>query len=142
MNNKVVAVVAEFNPFHNGHLYQLEEIKKNNPSLLIALISPDYVQRGEISILTKEEKTKIALELGYDMIVELPSYYALQNADIFAKFSTKILDFLKVDFQVFGVENDNLEDLEKFLKIQEDEEYQKVLKENLKKAKDILILIN
>lgn len=58
MNNLVVAVVAEFNPFHNGHLYQLEKIKEQNPKLIIALISGDYVQRGELSILSKEEKTK------------------------------------------------------------------------------------
>lgn len=57
------------------------------------------------------------------MVVELPSYYALQNADIFAKFSTKILDFLKVDTQVFGIEANNLDELEKILEIQDNDEY-------------------
>lgn len=128
MENKVCAVVAEFNPLHNGHIYQINEIKKNKPKLIIAVISGNFVQRGEFSILSKFEKVQLALENGIDLVVELPIYYSLQNADIFSEYATKILEKLKVDYQVFGIEDDNLDNIMEIIKFQESVEYINKLK--------------
>lgn len=123
MEGKIVGVVAEFNPFHNGHKYQILKILENNPKLVIAVISGNFVQRGEISVLSKEQKARIAIENGYDIVVELPSYLSIQNADVFSEYSVKILNELGVNLQVFGVENDNKRDFIDVIKLQENDLY-------------------
>ena len=65
-------IVAEYNPFHNGHLYQIAETGKYDPELVMAVISGDFVQRGEFSFIDKWEKTEIALNNGIDLVIELP----------------------------------------------------------------------
>ena len=90
-----IGIVAEYNPFHNGHLYQIEEIKKRmgkDNTLIVAVVSGDFVQRGEFSYSDKWQKTEMALNHGVDIVVELPLYYSVQNAEIFSRMSTKILD--------------------------------------------------
>ncbi|CAM3404918.1 nucleotidyltransferase family protein [Pseudostreptobacillus hongkongensis] len=123
MKNKVFGVVAEFNPFHNGHKYQVEKIRQLGADVLIAVVSGDFVQRGEVSLLSKFDKAELAILNGYDIVVELPAYYAIQNADIFSEFSTKILEVMKVDYQVFGIEENDISDIEKIIEIQNKEEY-------------------
>ena len=109
---KTIGLIAEYNPFHNGHLYQINKIKEMYPdSLIIAIISTNFTERGDISIVNKWDKTKICLECGIDLIVELPTLYATQSADIFAYAAINILNNLKIDTLVFGTESDNLEDL-------------------------------
>ena len=99
---KKVGIVAEYNPFHNGHLYQLEEIKRRlgKDTFIAAVISGNFVQRGEFSYLNKWEKTAISLKSGVNLIVELPLYYSIQNAEIFSRMSTGILESLKLEFLV------------------------------------------
>lgn len=104
----VAGVVAEFNPFHYGHKYQVDKIKAD---IKIAVISPDFVQRGEVSILNQKDKTEIALEMGYDIVVGIPTKYAIQNAEIFCNYSTRLLEELGADYQVFGAETDKIEDI-------------------------------
>ena len=123
MKNKVFGVVAEFNPFHNGHKYQVEKIRQLGADVLIAVVSGDFVQRGEVSLLSKFDKAELAILNGYDIVVELPAYYAIQNADIFSEFSTKVLEVMKVDYQVFGIEENDISDIEKIIEIQNKEEY-------------------
>lgn len=113
----VYGVVAEFNPFHNGHKYQLDMINKLNPSIKIALISGSYVQRGELSILSLADKVKIALDMGYDVVAQIPDIYSIQNAEIYCSFSTRILEELGADFQVFGAETDKVEDIYKLIEL-------------------------
>lgn len=132
--NMKVGVVAEFNPFHNGHQYQIEKINEMNPTIKIAVVSGNFVQRGELSILNKFEKASIAIENGYDLVVELPCYYSIQNAEVFGIFSTKILEKLGVEIQVFGVENDNLETFVEVIELQKMETYSLKLKELQKKG--------
>ena len=122
---KKIGVVVEYNPFHNGHLYQINEIKKKfgNDILLVIVISGDFVQRGEISYLDKWEKTKIALNYGIDLVIELPLYYSIQNAEVFSKMSVKILDYMEMDIQVFGAENEEIEKLYEIVALQEKKEY-------------------
>ena len=74
-------------------------------------------------MLSKFDKAELAILNGYDIVVELPAYYAIQNADIFSEFSTKILEVMKVDYQVFGIEENDISDIEKIIEIQNKEEY-------------------
>ena len=105
----IIGVIAEYNPFHNGHKYHIETIKKIYPdSLIVCVLNGYFMQRGEISVLTKEDKTRIALENDIDIVVELPFIYGTQASDIFAYNSVKILNEFKVDHIIFGSETNNI----------------------------------
>ena len=109
---EVIGIVVEYNPFHNGHLYQINKIKELYPdSLLIVVTSSSFTQRGELSILNKWDKTKIAIENGIDIVVELPYIYSTQSSDIFASYALKILNEFNIDYLCFGTESDNIDDL-------------------------------
>ena len=72
----VIGVIVEYNPFHKGHLYQINKIKEKYPnSLLVVVTSSSFTQRGNISLLNKWDKTKIALDNNVDLVVELPFVY-------------------------------------------------------------------
>ena len=130
---KVIGVIAEYNPFHNGHLYQIKKIKEMYPeSIIIGVVSSCFTQRGEISILNKWEKTKIALDNGIDLVIELPFVYATQSSDIFAKGAINILNKLKIDTLIFGTESDNIEKLKEVANIQlNNENYDNLVKQYL-----------
>lgn len=105
---KIVGLIVEYNPFHNGHLYHLNKAKEMyKDSIIIAVMSGNFTQRGDVSLIDKWDKTKIALFYGIDLVVELPFHYATQSADIFAKGAIEILKELKVDTIVFGSELGN-----------------------------------
>ena len=131
-----IGIVAEYNPFHNGHLYQIRKIKEifGEDVLVVVVISGDFVQRGEISFLDKWEKTQVNLECGVDLVVELPLYYSIQNAEIFSKMATRILDYLGMNIQVFGAEEENIEILQKVLGLQKRQDYKDKLMEYMKKG--------
>jgi len=131
-----IGIVAEYNPFHNGHLYQIRKIKEifGEDVLIVVVISGDFVQRGEISFLDKWEKTHVSLGCGVDLVVELPLYYSIQNAEIFSRMATKILDYLGIDIQVFGAEEENIEVLQKVLELQKRQDYKDKLMKYMKKG--------
>ena len=131
-----IGIVAEYNPFHNGHLYQIRKIKEifGEDVLVVVVISGDFVQRGEISFLDKWEKTQVNLECGVDLVVELPLYYSIQNAEIFSKMATRILDYLGMNIQVFGAEEENIEVLQKVLELQKRQDYKDKLMKYMKKG--------
>ena len=131
-----IGIVAEYNPFHNGHLYQIRKIKEifGEDVLIVVVISGDFVQRGEISFLDKWEKTQVSLGCGVDLVVELPLYYSIQNAEIFSRMATKILDYLGIDIQVFGAEEENIEVLQKVLELQKRQDYKDKLMKYMKKG--------
>jgi len=131
-----IGIVAEYNPFHNGHLHQIRKIKEmfGEDVLIVVVISGDFVQRGEISFLDKWEKTQVSLGCGVDLVVELPLYYSIQNAEIFSRMATKILDYLGIDIQVFGAEEENIEVLQKVLELQKRQDYKDKLMEYMKKG--------
>ena len=131
-----IGIVVEYNPFHNGHLYQIRKIKEifGEDVLIVVVISGDFVQRGEISFLDKWEKTHASLGCGVDLVVELPLYYSIQNAEIFSRMATKILDYLGIDIQVFGAEEANIEVLQKVLELQKRQDYKDKLMEYMKKG--------
>ena len=103
-----VGIICEYNPFHNGHLYHINKVKEMFPNYPIILImSGNFTQRGIPSIINKWDKTKLALQYGVDLVIELPFVFASQSADIFARGSIQLLKELKVTDIVFGSENDN-----------------------------------
>lgn len=130
---KKIGIIAEYNPFHLGHLYQINTIKELYPdSTIIAIISTNFTQRGDISILNKWDKTKICLDNGIDIVIELPTLYATQSADIFAYGALSILNKLKIDTLVFGTETDNINSLINLANIQtNNQKYDEIVKKYL-----------
>ena len=109
---KSIGIIAEYNPFHNGHLYQIQEIKKKYPDYTIVLVmTGNFTERGDVAIIDKWKRTTIALNNDIDLVVELPFPFATQSADFFAYGGVTILEKLKVEKIVFGSESDNIEDL-------------------------------
>lgn len=129
----VIGLVAEYNPFHNGHLYQIQEIKKRYPdSIIIALISSSFTQRGDISILPKWDKTQIALDNNIDIVVEFPFAYATQSSDIFGSAAITILEYFCIDTIIFGTETDNIDIIKEVAHIElTNEDYDKKVKKYL-----------
>lgn len=119
---KNIGIIAEYNPFHNGHLYQINKIKEKFPdSTITVIMSPYFVQRGEPSILDKFIRAEIALENNVDLVLELPTIYSLQSAENFGRGSVKILDSLKyLDYLSFGVETENFDKINEYVNIQLD----------------------
>lgn len=101
----IFGIIAEYNPFHLGHKYQINEIKKNKNAQIVIIMSGDFVQRGECSVLDKYERAKTAVKNGADLIIELPYYFSLQSAEIFANGAIKILNEINIiDRLSFGFE--------------------------------------
>ena len=104
--SNILGIICEYNPFHNGHLYHLNESKKlTNSDYSVAIISGNFTQRGEPSIVSKWVKTEMALKCGVDLVLELPAIYSISSAENFAYGAIKILDSLNiVDYIAFGSE--------------------------------------
>lgn len=128
-----IGIICEYNPFHNGHLYQIKKIKETyKDSLIIVCLSSCFMQRGEASILNKWDKTRLAIESGVDLVLELPFAFATQYQDIFAKGALTILNHLKIDTLVFGSECNDIELLNNLASIQlKDESYNHLVKRYL-----------
>lgn len=104
----ITGIIAEYNPFHNGHLYQMEQIKKNGAEYIIIVMSGNFLQRGTPSILDKWTRARMALSAGADLVIELPAVFATSSAQYFARGGVSILDKLGVvDTLSFGCETDN-----------------------------------
>ncbi len=102
---QIIGIIAEYNPFHNGHKYHIEKIKELFPdSLIILVLNGYFTERGNISIINKEDKVKIALKEQIDLVIELPTLFGTQSADTFASTSITLLNYLKVDKIIFGSE--------------------------------------
>ena len=102
---KACGVIAEYNPFHNGHAYQLKKAKdRSGAEVMVVVMSGNFLQRGEPAMLNKWVRAQLALQHGADLVVELPIEYSVQPADFFSKGSVAILDLLKCDTLSFGSE--------------------------------------
>ena len=130
---KSVGIICEYNPFHNGHLYHLNKVKELFPKHIVVLVmSGNFTQRGDTSIINKWNKTEIALKMGVDLVIELPFVFATQSADTFAKASIQILKEMTVDYLVFGSETNKVKKLEELANIQlTNKKYDKLVKEYL-----------
>ena len=132
MFKNVIGLIVEYNPFHNGHLHHIQEIDRLfDDNIKIAVMSGDFVQRGEPSLINKFEKTKIALSQGIDIVIELPTFCSTQSAEIFAKGSVNILDKLSCSHIVFGSESNDLDKLKRIATISMTKEFELSLREFL-----------
>ena len=112
---KIAAVIAEYNPFHNGHEYMLRRIKQDyGYDYIVVIMSGDFVQRGECALLDKYTRTRMALSGGSDLCIELPVIFATGSAEYFAEGAISILNGLGcIDTLFFGAEYDNPEYFQK-----------------------------
>lgn len=129
-----VGVIAEYNPFHNGHMYHLNKIKEMFPNEeIVAVISSSFTQRGEPSIINKWDKTDICLKAGIDLVIELPYVFSTESADYFSYGALTILEKLGVDKFVFGSETNDIDIFKKIVDIQlNNEDFDKLVKIYLK----------
>lgn len=120
---KIAGIIVEYNPFHKGHLYHLQQTKKRTGAdYVIAIMSGDWVQRGAPALLDKHLRTSMALSCGVDLVLELPVSLSLGSAEFFASGAVNMLDKLGcVDFLVFGSEAGDTDSLIKAAKILSDE---------------------
>lgn len=125
-----VGIIAEYNPFHNGHLYHINKIKEKYPdSTIILVMTGNFTERGDVSIIDKWKRTEIALNYGIDIVVELPYPFATQSADYFSYGGITLLEKLNVDKVIFGSESDNIEDLKIIAETQlNNDEFDKLVK--------------
>ena len=102
---KKLAIISEYNPFHNGHDYIQKKAREiTNADIVIAIMSGDFVQRGEISLIDKYKRANSAM-LSADLVIEMPSFISLQAANLFARKNIEILNKLEIDYLAFGIEN-------------------------------------
>ncbi len=126
-----VGLIVEYNPFHNGHLYHLNEAKKiADADIVIAVMSGNFLQRGEPALVSKWKRTEMALSSGVDIVFELPYAFATQKADTFANGAVSILEAAGCDFLCFGSESGNIKSFEQTLSYIENnkEKYDKRVK--------------
>lgn len=130
------AVICEYNPFHNGHKYQLEEIrKKSGCDKTVCLMSGNFTQRGDMAVSDKYTRARHAIENGADAVLELPSAFAVSPAEVFAAGAVHILSSLPcVTTLAFGCESGEKEDFLRAAKatLSEDKQFKAALKENMK----------
>lgn len=135
---KIVGIIAEYNPFHTGHEYHIQETRKQTDAdYIVVVMSGDFVQRGAPAFLPKHTRTQMALLGGADLVFELPATHACQSAELFALGGVTLLNGLGCIEEIsFGSESGNIEAFEilgNFLS-KETEEYKNILKNSLKKG--------
>lgn len=129
----IIGIICEYNPFHNGHLYHLQKIKEMyKDSTIILVMSGNFTERGDLSIINKWDKTEIALHYGVDLVIELPFFYSSQSSDIFCKGAINILKHLNVQKLIFGSEINDVHILYKLANVQlNNEDYNTLIKQYL-----------
>lgn len=134
----ICGIIAEYNPFHNGHAYHIEQTKKEtNCDAIVVIMSGNFIQRGVPALFDKWTRTKMALQNGADLVIELPSYYATSSAEYFAQGSVALLDGLGVVNSIsFGSNTNDLDALKRIANVLylEPENYKKLLQSELKRG--------
>lgn len=132
---KVAGIVAEYDPFHKGHLYHIEETKRRcQVDCLVAVMSGSFTQRGEPAFFDKWLRAEMAIRNGIDLVIELPFYYACNHAEVFSEGAIGILDSLgQVDILSFGSESGDIDSLKELAKsiYNETDEFKAELKKSL-----------
>ena len=136
--SKVVGIIAEYNPFHNGHSYHIQNTKaQTGADFVVAVMTGNFTQRGNTSVINKWEKTKMALNGDADLVIELPTIYSISSAENFASGAVKILNELGiVDTISFGMEADDVSTLNNIANVlvNEPPEYRAILEHELGKG--------
>lgn len=136
--SKVVGIIAEYNPFHNGHSYHIQNTKaQTGADFVVAVMTGNFTQRGNTSVVNKWEKAKMALNGGVDLVIELPTIYSISSAENFANGAVKILNTLGiVDAISFGMEANDISTLNNIANVLNSEppEYKTLLEHELRKG--------
>lgn len=129
---KIAAVICEFNPFHNGHKYLLDEIRQQGYRCIICVMSSSFTQRGEVAVFDKFARAESALKNGADLVIELPTPYAVASAQVFAKGGADIIKATGVvDKVFFGSECGDIHLITKAANATMDEAVGAILKEKM-----------
>ncbi len=130
---KITAIISEYNPFHNGHLYQLNKAKaETNPDVTIAVMSGNFTQRGKSAVLNKYERSTIAIKQGFDIVVEIPTVFAVNSAEYFSLGSVNVIKNLPSVTLSFGSELGSVDKLISLANFTKSQEYDALVKEGLK----------
>ena len=115
----VVGIIAEYNPMHKGHIYNIQKAKElTKADCVVIIMSGSFTEQGNVSVIDKFEKARIAIENGADMVIELPTIHAISSAENFAYGAVNILNSLGIITHLaFGAESENILELEKVAKI-------------------------
>ncbi len=134
---KTVAIISEYNPFHNGHLYQIKKIREElgSDTAIIAIMSGNYTQRGEIAIMEKWARAKTAALSGVNLVLELPFPYSASSAEFFARAGVSIANSLGVvDYLSFGSELGDISKLSKIATNMQNDEFRHTLSSLMENA--------
>ena len=135
--SRILGIVSEYNPFHNGHLYQLQKSKKLvNPDYSVCIMSGNFSQRGGPSLVDKWSRAEMAIKAGFDMVIELPTVYSVSSAENFAEGAIKIWSGFQDVTLSFGSEVGSMAVLDQFADIfyREPKDYSLILKHELEKG--------
>lgn len=114
---KITGIIAEYNPFHQGHIYHIRKTREiTRCDCLVVIVTGCFSQRGLPSLLPKKEKTRLALEFGANLVLECPVCFGSQSADYFARYNIQSLSCIPIDTLCFGSETNNISTLEENLK--------------------------
>lgn len=129
---KIVGIVCEYNPFHNGHLYHLNKAKEiAKDGIVIAILTGYFSMRGDVIVINKFDKIKNAIDYGVDITIELPYLLGTQNADLFAYNAINLLNKMGVNEIVAGSECNDINIINTALNIEKNASFQQIIKENL-----------
>lgn len=129
---KIKGIIVEYNPLHNGHVYHFNNIPKEKDDIIIAVMSSSLVNRGELSVFNKFDKTSLALELGVDLIIELPAVYTIQSGEVFAKRAVEILSYAGAEDIYIGSEANDINIYDRYYTFMKTNKYNDSLKKHLK----------
>ena len=134
----VLGIIAEYNPLHNGHIYHIQNAKEQaDADYTIAVITGNFTQRGNTSVINKWEKTKMTLAGGVDLVIELPTLYSISSAENFASGAIKILNSINMVTHIsFGMEANDIASLNNIANVlaKEPQEFSSILKNELKEG--------
>ena len=139
---KIAAIITEYNPFHNGHAYQIAQLReKYDVSHVVCIMSSSFMQRGEPAIFDKMQRAVFALRSGANAVFELPYVYSGQTAEIFAKGSVGLAIKIKADILSFGCENADMSCFDKIVRLlnHENSAFQKLLKKHLSQGQSYAV---
>lgn len=135
---KICGIIAEYNPFHNGHKYQIDKIKEDlKADAIVAVMSGNFIQRGQPALFDKWTRTKMALLNGVDLVIELPTYYSVSSAEFFATGGIGLLNSLGIiDDVCFGASTEDIDTLKRIANVLflEPEGFKKLLHSDLKRG--------
>ena len=128
----LAGIISEYNPFHYGHAALIKKVRQNGATHIVAVMSGNFVQRGEPAVLSKWARTRQALENGVDLVVELPLPWALSGAEKFALGGVSLLDAMGADIISFGSETGDIKSLKKAADILQSRSFSEAIKKELK----------